>query len=144
MALSAAGLASGLAGADSAAGLASGLAGADSVAGLASGLAGADSAAGLASGLAGADSSALAVDSLGEIVVAPEAFSFDTSDAFPAGAGSTAFSSTVADGSATGLTATCRPAMLASSFLLLATSCAWTCATSSAVAVWLDKAVKAC
>ena len=61
------------------------------------------SVAGLASGLAGADSSALAVDSLGEVVVAPEAFSFDTSGAFPAGAGSVAFSSTVADGSATGL-----------------------------------------
>ena len=61
------------------------------------------SAAGLAAGLAGADSSALAVDSLGEVVVASEAFSFDTSGAFPAGAGSTAFSSTVADGAATGL-----------------------------------------
>ena len=93
------------------------------------------SVAGLASGLAGADSSALAVDSLGEVVVAPEAFSFDTSGAFPAGAGLVAFPSTVADGSTPGLTPTCRPAMLASSFLLLATSCTWTCATSSALAV---------
>ena len=74
-----------------------------SVAGLASGLAGAGSAAGLASGLAGADSAALAVDSLGEVVVASEAFSFDASDSFSTGAGSTAFSSTVADGVATGL-----------------------------------------
>ena len=70
-----------------------------SAAGLASGLAGADSAAGLASGLAGADSSALAVDSVGVATLAPEAFSFDTSGAFPTGAGSVAFSSTVADGS---------------------------------------------
>ena len=59
--------------------------------------------AGLASGLAGADSSALAVDSLGEVVLASEAFSFDTSGAFPAGAGSVAFPSTVADGSTPGL-----------------------------------------
>ena len=56
------------------------------------------SAAGLASGLAGAGSSALAVDSLGEVVVAPEAFLFDTSDSFSTGAGSVAFSSIVADG----------------------------------------------
>ena len=102
------------------------------------------SVAGLVSGLAGADSSALAVDSLGEVTVSPGVLSFGSSDSFSAGAGSVAFSSTVADGSTPGLTATCRPAMLASSFLLLATSCAWTCATSSALAVWLDKAVKAC
>ena len=66
-----------------------------SIAGLAAGLPGADSAAGLASGLAGADSAALAV---GVATLAPEAFSFDTSGAFPTGAGSVAFSSTVADG----------------------------------------------
>ena len=102
------------------------------------------SVAGLAAGVPGADSSALAVDSVGEVVVAPEAFLFDTSGAFPTGASSVFFSSTVADGSTPGLTATCRPAMLASSFLLLATSCAWSWATSSADTVWLDKAVKAC
>ena len=61
------------------------------------------SAAGLASGLAGADSSALAVDSLGVAVLAPEAFSFDISGVFSTGAGSTAFSSTLADGSTPGL-----------------------------------------